>query len=405
MLIKHENNRNDIVKIGNVELTPHEAEQYYDDGKYIVTYSRIYKLCYDENKGYYGEIIVKDNPGMTRPGRFYAMLPQGVNHLMGKEVVKEMVVRVKPNGRKNKMVLRTESEEPFSYEYALEVYNSDTGRFSWQFDCFRTYEEAISTCNKYASQLSPSEYFVINKITYDSKGNEISVEAVFESRDRIKRKAYEFKNQMQKEAKENEYGEKLYRVYVRTGTAWCDVREVYAYNEQEAIDKVVDRLEKEESNLVADYYDLYDMCDTGETVDEFAEANDLICAGNHGLYVGIDRVELAESRKRNKKESTTVRDTLRKHDNQVKSYRNNINSVKMKKVTKADIKRMIDYGKAESLDDMSESEIKEFRHNNYLDKIFYAMDINGNSVGAVYIDEDGNTYATTKYWIVNLMGW
>lgn len=96
------------------------------------------------------------------------------------------------------------------------------------------------------------------------------------------------------EAKENEYGEKLYRVYVRTGTAWNDVREVYAYNEQEAIDKVVDRLEKEESNLVVDYYDIYDMCDTGETVDEFAEANDLICAGNHGLYIGIDRVELVE---------------------------------------------------------------------------------------------------------------
>lgn len=96
------------------------------------------------------------------------------------------------------------------------------------------------------------------------------------------------------EAVENEYGEKLYRVYVRTGTAWNDIREVYAYNEQEAIDKVVDRLEKEESNLVVDYYDIYDMCDTGETVDEFAEANDLICAGNHGLYIGIDRIELVE---------------------------------------------------------------------------------------------------------------
>lgn len=95
-----------------------------------------------------------------------------------------------------------------------------------------------------------------------------------------------------KEAKENQYGEKLYRVYVRTGTAWCDTREVYAYNETEAVDKVVDRLEKENSNLVMDYYELFDLCDMGETVDEFAEANDLTCAGNHGLYIGIDRIEL-----------------------------------------------------------------------------------------------------------------
>lgn len=98
-----------------------------------------------------------------------------------------------------------------------------------------------------------------------------------------------------KEAKENEYGEKLYRVYVRTGTAWNDVREVYAYNEQEAVDKVADRLWEEESNLVVDYYDIYDMCEVGETVDDFVEANDLVCAGNNGrAYLGIDRIELVE---------------------------------------------------------------------------------------------------------------
>ena len=392
MVKKFEEFKEDIVKIGNVELTPQEIEQYYEDGKYIVTYSRIYKICYDEKKGYYGEIVVKDNPGMTRPGRFYAMLPQGVNHLMGKEVVKEMVVRVRPNTGKSKTVRKTESEESFSYEYALEVYDSNTDKFSWQFDCFRTYEEAISTRNKYASQLSPSEYFVINKITYDSRGNEISVEVVSESR-------------IQKEAKENEYGEKLYKVYVNTGTAWCDVREVYAYNEGEAIDKVVDRLEEEGSNLVIDYYELNDMVEYPDTIDDLIVDYNLTCAGNHGLYISVDRVELAESRKRNKKESTLVRDTLKKHDNQVRSYGNKNPNRKKKKVTRADIKRMIDYGKAESLDDMSESEIEDFRRNNYLDKIFYAMDINGNSVGAVYVDEGGNTYATTKGWIVNLMGW
>jgi hypothetical protein len=104
-------------------------------------------------------------------------------------------------------------------------------------------------------------------------------------------------------------------------------------------------------------------------------------------------------------ESTLTRDTLKKHDNQVRSYGNKNPNRKKKKVTRADIKRMIDYGRAESLDSMSEDEITDFRRNNYLDKIFYAMDINGNSVGAVYIDDDGNTYATTKGWIVNLMGW
>ena len=121
------------------------------------------------------------------------------------------------------------------------------------------------------------------KRKYGRKYNLSFVDTVYKSQD----KKYS-------EAKENEYGEKLYSVYVNTGTAWCDVRNVYAYNEQDALDKVVDRLEKEESNLVMDYYDIFDMCDTGESVDEFAEANNLICAGNHGLYISVDRIELAE---------------------------------------------------------------------------------------------------------------
>lgn len=83
------------------------------------------------------------------------------------------------------------------------------------------------------------------------------------------------------------YGEHLYCVHVGTGTAWAMEFIVGAYDEQQAIDIIADFLEEKESVLVTDYYDLYDMCEAGQTVDEYAEANNLICAGNHGVYISI----------------------------------------------------------------------------------------------------------------------
>lgn len=85
----------------------------------------------------------------------------------------------------------------------------------------------------------------------------------------------------------NEYGETLYSVSIGNGTVHPYTEEVYAYNEQEAVDKVVDHLEAEESNLIVDYYDLYDIVDYGQTVDEYAEENNLVVAGNSGWYVEV----------------------------------------------------------------------------------------------------------------------
>ena len=90
----------------------------------------------------------------------------------------------------------------------------------------------------------------------------------------------------------NKYGEYLYRVYISTGTAWYKVFHVYAYNDNEAVDLVADFIEEHESDgLYADYYEIYDLCDVGETVEEYAESHNLICCGNHGIYLEIAGIE------------------------------------------------------------------------------------------------------------------
>lgn len=81
-----------IVKIGSVELTPDEAEKYYSEGKYIVTYGCIYQLFYSTaQKRVYGQVIHRSK-GMTRRGRFFAMDAATVNHLVGFNLVKELPV-------------------------------------------------------------------------------------------------------------------------------------------------------------------------------------------------------------------------------------------------------------------------------------------------------------------------
>lgn len=90
----------------------------------------------------------------------------------------------------------------------------------------------------------------------------------------------------------NNYGEKLYRVLVGTGTIYLEEFYVYAYNETEAVDLVADYCEEHELHgLYSEHYELADECETGETVDEYAEANNLICCGNHGIYLEVSRIE------------------------------------------------------------------------------------------------------------------
>lgn len=79
----------EIVKIGRVELTPEEAEQFYQEGKYIVTYGCIYQLFYSvAQKNVYGQVIYRQ-PGLTRKGRYFAMDAETVNHLVGHELVRK----------------------------------------------------------------------------------------------------------------------------------------------------------------------------------------------------------------------------------------------------------------------------------------------------------------------------
>lgn len=88
------------------------------------------------------------------------------------------------------------------------------------------------------------------------------------------------------------HGEKLYAVTLGTGLAWTQTFEVYAYNEGEAVDLVADYCEDHElEGLYSDYYELADLCEVGKTVDEYAEANNLTCCGNYGIYMQILRIE------------------------------------------------------------------------------------------------------------------
>lgn len=74
-------------RIGRVELTPEEAERYYLEEKYIVTYGCIYQLFYSTaRKRVYGQVIYRSK-GMTRRGRFFAMDAEAVNRLVGFNLV------------------------------------------------------------------------------------------------------------------------------------------------------------------------------------------------------------------------------------------------------------------------------------------------------------------------------
>jgi hypothetical protein len=82
--------------------------------------------------------------------------------------------------------------------------------------------------------------------------------------------------------------ERLYTVTLGTGTAWTQSYNVYAFNEQDALDIVADQIEEQElRGLYMDWHELADICDIGETPDSYAEAHNLVCAGNHGIYVQL----------------------------------------------------------------------------------------------------------------------
>ena len=97
----------------------------------------------------------------------------------------------------------------------------------------------------------------------------------------------------------NSCGETLYRVYIATGTAWLKVFQAYAYNEQEAVDMVADYCEEHElCGLYLDHDEIADEWEENkpeteqdEPATKHIEAHNLICCGNHGIYLDVAGIE------------------------------------------------------------------------------------------------------------------
>ena len=83
---------NVIHKIGPVELLEADAARLYAEGKYIVTFSKIYQIM-PPNKAhatYYGHVIYTlHGGGLTRRGRFHAITGSDVNGTVGYQLVNE----------------------------------------------------------------------------------------------------------------------------------------------------------------------------------------------------------------------------------------------------------------------------------------------------------------------------
>ena len=88
----------------------------------------------------------------------------------------------------------------------------------------------------------------------------------------------------------NHYGERRYRIFLNTGTIYLQEFHVYAENETEAADIVGNFCEEYMPGLCADHYEVAELCN-GETVDEYAEAHNMTCCGDHGVYITIAGME------------------------------------------------------------------------------------------------------------------
>ena len=93
---------------------------------------------------------------------------------------------------------------------------------------------------------------------------------------------------------EANYGETTYIVSLATGLAWVEQYQVAAYHEAEAVDLVADYIEEHGyKGLYFEHMELEVMakCSQWQTADAFAEAHNLTCCGNHGIYLEITNIE------------------------------------------------------------------------------------------------------------------
>lgn len=90
------------------------------------------------------------------------------------------------------------------------------------------------------------------------------------------------------------HGEKTYIISLGTGLAWANLFKVAAYDEQSAVDLVADYIE--DHGYTGLYYDHLELevmasCTEYKTADSYAEANNLVCCGNHGIYIELLNIE------------------------------------------------------------------------------------------------------------------
>ena len=90
---------------------------------------------------------------------------------------------------------------------------------------------------------------------------------------------------------EGKYGEKCYKVYLKTGTAWLEEFEIYAYSETEAVEILAEYVvENELDGLWYDFFELANECDFEEDVDTYA-ANHGFIPCDKGVYLSLERIE------------------------------------------------------------------------------------------------------------------
>lgn len=87
------------------------------------------------------------------------------------------------------------------------------------------------------------------------------------------------------------YGEKCYKIYLNTGTAWLEEFKVYAYSESEAIEELAKLVvDAGFDGLWFSHFQLANEVDLGESVDEYA-ANHGLIACDKGVYLPVARME------------------------------------------------------------------------------------------------------------------
>lgn len=84
-----------------------------------------------------------------------------------------------------------------------------------------------------------------------------------------------------------------YKVNVNAGVAWPLSVVVEAFSESEAVDTAADSLKG--SRFVLTREEIEKLKSPEETVEEYAEANNLVCCGSEGVYMSVDSIETLEN--------------------------------------------------------------------------------------------------------------